>query len=272
MQASLYRPNLSHYLPIIMTQPISIYQSPDGSINLDVQVEKETIWLNLQQIADLFERNKSSISRHIKNIYSSQELEEKSVVAKIATTASDGKTYQVDYYNLDMIISIGYRVDSVRATQTLRWHIVDGYTINEQRIQQNYQSFLDTVSQVQKLVDNTNLNPSDILKLIKTFGQTRFSLDSYDKGTIPTTWYTQDSVALEASKLYNDIAIFKNELVQKEQATDLFAQEKQKGKSWRYFWFRLSECIWRRCLSYHRRKSSPSLIFYSEKSPLQRRQ
>ena len=92
-----------------------------------------------------------------------------------------------------MIISVGYRVDSIRAThfrqratQTLRSHIIDGYTINEQRIQHNYQSFLDTVTRVQKLALHSNLNPNDVLELIKSFGQTRFSLDSYDKGTIPT--------------------------------------------------------------------------------------
>lgn len=91
-----------------MNNKIEIFQSSNGMIEFNTDVENETIWASLDQIAQLFSRDKSGISRHIKNIFKSKELNEDSVVAKIATTASDGKTYQVDYYNLDMIISIGY--------------------------------------------------------------------------------------------------------------------------------------------------------------------
>jgi hypothetical protein len=88
---------------------IVIYQTEDGQAKLDVKLERETIWLNLDQMATLFGRDKSVISRHLNNVFKSQELLRKAVVAKNATTASDGKTYMVDYYNLDAIISIGYR-------------------------------------------------------------------------------------------------------------------------------------------------------------------
>jgi len=89
--------------------------------SLKVRLEEETVWLTLNQFATLFDRDKSVISRHIRNIFSTGELSQNSVVAKFATTAADGKTYQVDYYNLDMIISVGYRVNSMRGTQFRIW-------------------------------------------------------------------------------------------------------------------------------------------------------
>lgn len=91
---------------------IVIYQTEDGETKIDVRFVNETVWLSLDQLSVLFERNKSTISRHLKNIFEEGELERDSVVAKIATTAADGKTYRVDYYNLDAIISLGYRVQS----------------------------------------------------------------------------------------------------------------------------------------------------------------
>ena len=100
----------------IMNKKIVIYQARSGKIEFRGDFKKDTVWGSLNQIAELFGRDKSVISRHIKNIYKSLELQEKSVVAKIATTASDGKIYQVDYYNLDMILSVGYRVDSTQST------------------------------------------------------------------------------------------------------------------------------------------------------------
>jgi hypothetical protein len=94
-----------------------IYQSADGKIKIDVRFEKETVWLSLDRMATLFARDKSTISRHVKNIFEEGELQASSVVANYATTALDGKTYQVDYYNLDVIFSVGYRVKSQQGTQ-----------------------------------------------------------------------------------------------------------------------------------------------------------
>ena len=100
---------------------IIMYQTEDGLTKIDVTLENETVWLSQDQMAELFQRDKSTISRHIKNIFEEGELNRKSVVAKIATTASDGKTYDVEYYNLDVIISVGYRVKSLRGTQFRIW-------------------------------------------------------------------------------------------------------------------------------------------------------
>lgn len=92
-----------------MENNINIYQSKDGQTQVEVRFEQENLWLSLQQIADLFGRDKSVISRHFKNIFDTEELVRNSVVAKNATTAADGKIYQVEYFNLDAIISVGYR-------------------------------------------------------------------------------------------------------------------------------------------------------------------
>lgn len=96
---------------------IAIYSSKDGQIELNVKLENDTVWLTLDQMAELFQRNKSTISRHIHNVFEEEELEEKATVAFFATTAADNKTYQVAYYNLDVIISVGYRVHSQRGVQ-----------------------------------------------------------------------------------------------------------------------------------------------------------
>src|SRR5688572_17774838 len=93
---------------------IILYQTEDGRTRLQVRLENETVWLSLNQMADLFQRDKSVISRHIKNVFEERELARDSVVAESATTAADGKTYQVEFYNLDVIISVGYRVKSLR--------------------------------------------------------------------------------------------------------------------------------------------------------------
>lgn len=117
---------------------IIIYQSDDGLTHIDVKIENETVWLNQDQMSELFQRDKSTISRHIKNIFDEGELDRNSVVAKNATTAADGKTYDVEYYSLDVIISVGYRVKSLRGTQFRIWangilkeYLVKGFSMND---------------------------------------------------------------------------------------------------------------------------------------------
>jgi len=120
-----------------------LYQTEDGQTRLEVAFRGETCWLSLNQLAELFQRDKSVISRHIKNLFDEGELVRGSVVANFATTAADGKSYQVDYFNLDVIISVGYRVKSHRgtqfriwATQRLREFIVKGFTMDDDRLKQ----------------------------------------------------------------------------------------------------------------------------------------
>ena len=123
---------------------ILLYQTEDGQTRLDVAFRGETCWLSLNQLADLFQRDKSVISRHITNIFGEGELTRDSVVANYATTAADGKTYQIDYFNLDVIISVGYRVKSHRgtqfrvwATQRLREYIIKGFAMDDDRLKRD---------------------------------------------------------------------------------------------------------------------------------------
>ncbi|MBR6197609.1 MAG: virulence RhuM family protein [Bacteroidaceae bacterium] len=123
--------------------PIIIYQSEDGNTRIEVKLENETVWLTQQQLCDLYQTSKSNVSEHIKHIFDEGELDEDSVVRKFRTTASDGKTYNVTYYNLDMIISLGYRIRSKVATHFRKWaterlkeYIIKGFTMDDERLKQ----------------------------------------------------------------------------------------------------------------------------------------
>lgn len=137
-----------------------IYQSEDGKIKIDVRFENETVWLSLDQMATLFGRDKSTISRHVKNVFEEGELSTPSVVANYATTAADGKTYHVDYYNLDVIISVGYRVKSqqgtqfrIWATQRLKEYIIKGFALNDERFKtgSSYNYFKELLDRIRDI-------------------------------------------------------------------------------------------------------------------------
>jgi len=120
-----------------------IYTTEDGLVKIETTFNSETVWLSLEQMSSLFQRDKSTISRHIKNIFDEGELVKDSVVANFATTANDGKTYQVDYYNLDVIISVGYRVKSKRGVQFRIWatnlikeYMKKGFVLDDERLKE----------------------------------------------------------------------------------------------------------------------------------------
>ena len=128
-------------MQILQNNSVVIYENKDGQIKIDVYLSDETLWLSLNQIAHLFERDKSVISRHFKNVFNERELDRNSVVAKNATTGPDGKTYQVEYYNLDAILSVGYRVNSKQGTLFRKWasnilkeYLVKGYSLNQEKL------------------------------------------------------------------------------------------------------------------------------------------
>ena len=137
-----------------------LYQSEDGKVKIDVRFEGETVWLSLDQMATLFARDKSTISRHLKNIFEEGELARQSVVANYATTASDGKIYQVDFYNLDVILSVGYRVKSQQgtlfrqwATLRLREYVVKGFTLDDERLKtgSSYNYFGELLDRIREI-------------------------------------------------------------------------------------------------------------------------
>src|SRR5690554_4524340 len=129
-----------------MNNQIEIYKGGDGQTMIEVTFDNDTVWLNRKQLADLFGRDVKTIGKHINNVFHEGELDKKSVVADFATTAADNKTYQVEHYNLDVIISVGYRVKSRQGTQFRQWatqrlkdYLVQGYVINEKRLAQKQQ-------------------------------------------------------------------------------------------------------------------------------------
>ena len=124
----------------IVENEILIYQTEDGQTKIDVKLEDETVWLTQAQLCELYQTSKSNISEHIKHIFEEGELEENSVVRKFRTTAADGKNYNIIHYNLDMIISLGYRVKSKIATNFRRWaterlkeYMIKGFTMDDER-------------------------------------------------------------------------------------------------------------------------------------------
>lgn len=141
---------------------VVVYQSPDGEIRVDVRLERETVWLSLDQLATLFGRHKSVISRHLHKVFASEELKRSAVVARHATTAADGKVYDVDYFNLDAILSVGYRVNSQRGTQfriwatrTLREHLLRGITLHEDRLRRRGERGLRDAADAVELLART---------------------------------------------------------------------------------------------------------------------
>lgn len=167
---------------------IVIYQTPDGQIELDVKIEKETVWLSLNQIAMLFDRDKSVISRHITNVFKDGELEANSVVAKNATTAADGKTYLVDYYNLDVIISVGYRVKSQRGTQFRIWanrvlkeYLLKGYAINQNAKAVQLEELKTAVQLLSNVLERHELSKDEATGLLKVITDFTYALDTLDR-------------------------------------------------------------------------------------------
>lgn len=216
-----------------MKNKIVIYQTKNGAIELREDVRTETMWATLQQIADLFDTDKSGISRHIRNIFDSEELDSKATVAKIAIVQKEGQrevSRDVDYYNLDMILSVGYRVNSKKATTFRQWatrtlhsHIVDGYTINKKRLSKNYNAFLKAVEQVRTLLPSGGtVGATDALELIKMFANTWFSLDAYDKESFPKIGITKIEFQLNANELNKALSDLRFNLIKNMQATDLF--------------------------------------------------
>ncbi len=217
-----------------------VYQTDDGAIALRADAEQETVWATQKQLAEVFGVNVPTINEHIKNIFQTGELEEKPTIRKFRIVQKEGKrevARNIDHYNLDMIISVGYRVNSKTATnfrkwatKTLKQHITQGYTINPRRIVQNYDTFLHAVEEVKALAqDNQQLQTDDVLALVTAFAQTWFSLESYDEDNLPTQGSNRSSIQLEAGELYKAVAVLKQDLIGKGQATPLFAQEKSEA-------------------------------------------
>jgi len=219
------------------TKKMIVYQTKSGAIEFRSDLKNETIWATQAQIAEIFNCERSGVTKHIRNIFKDKELNINSVCAKIAHTAADGKVYDVQVYNLDVVLAIGYRTNSSKAiifrqwaTKTLRSYIVDGYAINRTRVAKNYDLFLSAVEEVKALLPGEyNVDNKSILELIKSFSQTWLSLDAYDKDLDIKGGLTKKAVKVGAEELVKALQKFKSELLKTGEATDLFGTERESG-------------------------------------------
>lgn len=171
------------------TGEILLYQNQDGSIKIDVRLEDETVWLTQAQLCELFQKSKATVSEHLKNIFEEGELEEKAVVRKFRTTAADGKNYDTNYYNLDVIISIGYRVKSLQgtqfriwATQRLKEYIVKGFALNDDRFKTG--NSMNYFNELQSRIREIRLSEKFFYQKIKDIYTTSIDYDPKDEKTI----------------------------------------------------------------------------------------
>lgn len=212
-----------------------------GSQSVEVRLEGESLWLSLQQIADLFGRDKSVISRHLRNVFTTEELEREAVVAKKATTAADGKIYQVEYYNLDAIISVGYRVNSSRATRFRQWatrvlrdHLTQGYSLNEHRLAQQGLAELEQAVELlgqtltcQQLVSDLG---QEVVGLILGYARTWRLLQDYDEGALGLPAGAQAAKGiLRLDEARRALDALGEELRSRGEASELFACDRGEG-------------------------------------------
>lgn len=228
-----------HQQPGSNPSAIVLYQTDDGQASLEVRLEQETVWLSLTQMAELFDRDKSVISRHLGNIFREGELVKTAVVAKNATTAADGKTYQVEYYNLDAIISVGYRVNSKRGTQFRIWassvlkeYLVKGYALNQQRLTEQsvaeLRGVLDLLAKTleqHQLTDETGLA---VVELVRRYGLSWRLLLQYDEDrlALPPELNRREMVGFDLAMVRRGIACLREELAARGEASDLFGRER----------------------------------------------
>jgi len=215
---------------------IMIFKDKNGQIKVDVKLDHETVWLTQEQIAELFEKERSVITKHVRNILKETELDN-SVCAKFARTGSDGKVYQTNYYNLDMITSVGYRVNSKRGIEFRRWassvlkeYLIKGFSLNQQRLHSG--SIIELKQAVDLLSDtliNRQLVDSEgeqILALIKNYAKTWNILIKYDENRLDLPQHTVEEVEqLSYEEAIKAIEAIKQNLASKGETISLFGKE-----------------------------------------------
>jgi hypothetical protein len=171
------------------TGEILIYQNQEGTIKIDVRLEEETVWLTQAQLCELFQKSKATISEHIKNVFEEAELQENAVVRKFRTTAADGKNYDTNFYNLDVVISVGYRVKSIQgtqfriwATQRLKEYIVKGFALNDERFKSG--NSMNYFNELQSRIREIRLSEKFFYQKIKDIYTTSIDYDPKDEKTI----------------------------------------------------------------------------------------
>jgi hypothetical protein len=215
---------------------IILYRAEDGRTQVEVSLQKETVWLDTHQMALLFGRDRTVILRHISNVYKTEELDKKTTCAKIAQVAADGKVRHMDIYNLDLILSIGYRVNSKRGTQFRIWatgilkkHLIEGYTLNKKRLAaqnekiRNLRKAIDLIAQVASRKSLSSNEADGLIRIIRDYSYGLDLIDAYDKQRIEICG-TQKKKAVPIG--YEDARKAIEHLRMQYKASGLFGREK----------------------------------------------
>ena len=218
---------------------IEIYQNEEGGLQLEVALIEDSVWLKQTQICELFGRERSVITKHINNVFKEGELDKEAVCAKYAHTADDGKTYQVQHFNLDVIISVGYRVKSQQgvkfrqwATKTLKQHLIQGYTINQQRFDKNAQELEQALSLINKALKNPEINTDTskgLAEIVSRYTQTFLWLQRYDEGLLEEPSGKNGGKLVSHDEAMQSLNQLKKQLIERGEATQLFAQPRGNG-------------------------------------------
>lgn len=216
---------------------LAFFETDNGSI--EVRVEQETVWLSQDQMARIFERERSVITKHLRNVFRDGELAEESVCANFAHTAVDGKTYQTKFFNLDAILSVGYRVNSKRgihfrqwATRVLKEHLTRGYTLDRQRLEHNARELEAALLLVRRTLSNAELvhdAGSGLAEIVVRYTQTFLWLQRYDEGLLTDPRGHPGGALPAVGEARAGIATLKADLVAKGQASALFGNERDDG-------------------------------------------
>ncbi len=214
---------------------IILYTTSDGAIVLDVRLEQNTIWINRQQMAELFDRDIKTIGKHINNALK-EELKGTSVVAKFATTASDGKTYQVEHYNIEMVTSVGYRVKSQRGTQFRIWankvlkeYLVKGYALKENIKLEQYEDLKQTIKVLSNVLECKTLEYSEATGLLRVVTDYAYALDTLDKYDYQKLEIENTTNEEQFKVTYSNAMAAIDELREKFGGNSLFGNEKDQS-------------------------------------------
>ncbi len=224
-----------------MANQVEVFQNEDGSLQLAVQVQQESIWLSQSQLAELFKTSTDNISLHLKNIYQSGELDENATTEDYSVVRQEGKRKvkrKLKHYNLDAIISVGYRVNSTQATRfrqwatkTLKQHLLKGYTLNQERLAQNateLDNALQLVKRIAVLPQNSEFG-AGLVDIIASYTQTFLWLQQYDEGLLNSPKGELGGALTPLNDAKAAITQLKQNLINKGEATKLFAQERDSG-------------------------------------------
>ncbi|MDO4781748.1 MAG: virulence protein RhuM/Fic/DOC family protein [Capnocytophaga felis] len=226
-----------------MNNQIKIFTTDDEKISLQVSLEKETVWLTQSQMSFLFDTSTDNIGLHLKNIFLEEELDEFSTTEDFSVVRQEGKRQvkrTLKHYNLDAILSVGYRVSSKRATQFRKWatqtlkqHLVQGYTINEQRLKERGIEFNEVLSLLSSTLENQTLISDEgvaVLKVVQEYAKSWSLLQAYDQESLPkSSLKNQEMNALPYENVLKAIDQLKKSLIEKGEASELFGQIRSGG-------------------------------------------